>query len=279
VLRPAAWAESVANQLHLGVDVVPEFQLLKPLCGQLTSGWLLDVGANIGLYTLLLRSVSPLPILAYEPQPLLFKLLQWNVAFNRLPNVEARNIACGASRGVAPFWLGLNGSVVPGTTLSQPACSAASAPAMGDWEQEAGIALRGGAVVNIPVTTLDEDLAELQAIALLKIDCEGFEYRILQGARHLLKRHRPLLFIEVHPQPLEAYGDSIQALLDLISPGYDLEFWHFRLGRQKSKLARSLAKFRRPKGYRCADAAEMLAAAARTPGPAQIYFLGWPRRA
>jgi FkbM family methyltransferase len=279
VLRPAAWTKSVANQLLLGVDTVPEFWLLKPLIAQLADGWLVDAGANIGLYTLLLRSVSMLPIVAYEPQPFLFQLLRWNIAYNGLPNVQARNIACGASRSVAPFWLGLNGSVVPPEKLAEPASPTAPMPTVGDWEQEARIAQKGGAVVNIPVTTLDEDLADLPAIALLKIDCEGFEYRILQGARCLLKRHRPLLFIEVHPQPLETYGDSTQALLDLIAPAYDLEFWYFRLGHYTSKLARSLAKFRRPRGHRCTDAAEMLTAAASVPGPAQIYFLGRPKRA
>ncbi|HXT41000.1 MAG TPA: FkbM family methyltransferase [Candidatus Angelobacter sp.] len=93
LIQPASWAKQITNQLLNGVDVVPEFRLLAPLARQQTSGCLLDVGANIGLYTLLLRSVSSLPIIAYEPQPFLFKLLQANLAFNHLANVEARNYA------------------------------------------------------------------------------------------------------------------------------------------------------------------------------------------
>jgi len=55
-------------------------------------------------------------------------------------------------------------------------------------------------------------------------------------------------------------------------------FWYFQIGRHASKLACSLAKFRRPQAHRCADAAEMLAAAESTPGPAQVYFIGRPKR-
>jgi hypothetical protein len=66
--------------------------------------------------------------------------------------------------------------------------------------------------------------------------------------------------------------------LDLVARDYELEFWYFQIGRHASKLACSLAKFRRPKAHRCADVAEMLAAAKSTPGPAQIYFIGQPKK-
>ena len=132
--------------------------------------------------------------------------------------------------------------------------------------------------MNVPVTTLDEDLADIEKIAVLKIDCEGFEYHILQGARGLLKRHRPLLFVEVHPEQLVQFGHSTRELLELISPDYELEFWYFQIGRHASRFNRSLEKFRRPKAHRCADASEMLAAAKSIPGPAQIYFIGQPRK-
>src|SRR5439155_9728933 len=116
LVQPAVWAKQIAQQLLAGVDVVPEFRLLAALCRQFQAGCLLDVGANIGLYTLLLRSVSRLPIIAYEPQPFLFKLLQWNIAHNRLSNVETRNVACGAERGEIPFSVGINGAVLARTT-------------------------------------------------------------------------------------------------------------------------------------------------------------------
>jgi FkbM family methyltransferase len=227
------------------------------------------------LYTLEFRSACGNPILAYEPQPFLFKLLQWNIQLNELRDVEARNIACGSERGDATFSLGLNGSLVTESAkgaVPKPVISDTKSP----WEEQEFLT-RSGAIITVPVTTLDDDLAGHSSIALLKIDCEGFEYHIIQGARELLKRHRPILFIEVHPEQIRQFGHSTEALLELLAPDYEFEFWYFRVGRHGSKLARSLAKFRRPQGVRFADAAEMLRAAGSTPGPAQIYWLGRPQ--
>jgi FkbM family methyltransferase len=276
VLKPAAWIESITLDLLLGPDLALEFEPLKPLCRRCERGQLIDVGANIGLYTLLFRATSSLPIIAYEPQPFLFNLLQWNIMYNNLSDVEARNLACGDRRGQIAFSTGLNGSVVAeNSAKTSVACSGFNTFA-NSWKEAAQRSLAGG-IVNVPVTTLDEDLADIEKIALLKIDCEGFEFQILQGAHQLLKRHHPLLFVEVHPEQLVQFGHSAQELLKLLAPDYELEFWYFQIGRHASKLARSLAKFRRPKAHRCADAAEMLTAAKSIPGPAQIYFIGRPK--
>jgi FkbM family methyltransferase len=278
VLQPAAWTKTITNELLFGADVVPEFQLLKPLCRQSSEGVLIDLGANAGLYTLLLRSTSTLPIIAYEPQPFLFKLLQWNILFNQLPDVETRNIACGSRRSEVSFWLGLNGSILSGSVAEARKAKRLSIPAASNWEDEARLTHQGGNVVKVPVTTLDEDLADIPSIAMLKIDCEGSECEILQGARILIRRHRPPLFIEVHPEQLEQFGHSTQEVLDLLSPDYEMEFWYFQIGRTASKFAQTLAKFRRPKGHRCANSAEMLAATKSVPGPGQIYLIGHPKR-
>jgi FkbM family methyltransferase len=276
LLQPAAWSKAVTSQLLSGVEIAPEFEVIKPVCRRLAGGVLVDVGANIGAFTLLLRSVSQLPIIAYEPQPFLFKLLQWNIGFNRLAGVDARNVACGSKRGEVAFSIGINGSIVNEAATAKKKLSSAT-PASLNLEHEAEMTQSGDAVVNVPVTTLDEDLADVPSVALLKIDCEGFEYDVLLGAAGIIKRHRPQLVLEVHPTQLENFGHSTEKVLDLAARDYELEFWYFQIGRHASKLSRSLAKFRRPKAHRCADAAEMLAAAKSTPGPAQIYFIGTPR--
>lgn len=273
LIQPASWAKQITNQLLNGVDVVPEFRLLAPLARQQTSGYLLDVGANIGLYTLLLRSVSGLPIIAYEPQPFLFKLLQANIAFNHLANVDARNFACGSGRGEIAFSIGINGSVAAGANADSPAANSEDG-----LEAEARETQRGKTVVKVPLTTLDDDLDGASSIALLKIDCEGFEFDILQGALRLIDRHAPALFLEVHPTLLGRFGHSVEEVLTLLKPHYDLEFWCFDQIRQQTKLGRSLAKFRRPQGRRYETESAMLAAANGRPQPAQIYFIGCSRR-
>jgi hypothetical protein len=63
VMKPAAWIKSITSELVLGEDMAIEFEPLKALCQRCTNGHLIDVGANLGLYTLLFRATSPLPII------------------------------------------------------------------------------------------------------------------------------------------------------------------------------------------------------------------------
>jgi hypothetical protein len=74
-----SWRKLIAIVLLTQQNVVPEFRLLAPVCRQLKKGCLVDVGANLGLYTLLMRENSPLPIIAYEPQPFLCDLIHRSV--------------------------------------------------------------------------------------------------------------------------------------------------------------------------------------------------------
>jgi FkbM family methyltransferase len=278
VSSPAGWAKHLTELLLLGMDVIPEFSVLAPICRRLQTGCLVDVGANIGLYTLSMRCESALPIIAYEPQPFLFRLLSANIARNRLRDVEVRNLACGSRKGTLPFGTGLNGSVVPDISNIPAGCFYTGNWPQGDLETEARVAKRGGMVIDVPVVTLDENLADVAEVALLKIDCEGFEYDVLQGAQKLIERHAPQLFIELHPQVLSNFGHSAAQVVELLSPHYDLEFWCFQPPRSKTKLGRSLARFRKPKAHRYANTDAMLRASASKSGPSQIFAIGHPRK-
>lgn len=273
LVQPAGWRKQQANLLLLQQDIVPEFRLLEPVCRQLKRGLIVDVGANIGVYTLLLRAASELPIVSYEPQPFLFDLLKLNVEFNHLPNVTVHRLACGAERGEVPFAIGINGAVASGADTAASTSDAASA----DWEAQAELTREGRAVVKVPVTTLDEELANEPAVALIKIDCEGFEQLILKGARQTLERHRPHVFIELHPGEIERFGGSPVGLVSMLSPAYEMEFWTFQHDLPKSKLGRSLAKFASPKAHRYATAEEMFAALNAPPRPSQVYVVARPR--
>lgn len=279
LVHPASWRKEVTKMLLLGADVIPEFSLLAPVVRKLDRGCLVDVGANIGLYTLLLRSVSGLPIIAYEPQPFLSKLLRWTVALNGLTNIEVRPVACGATKGEVPFTVGINGTIAVGAELTPANDSPAGLGTDGDWDREARITQKDRPVVKVPLTTLDDDLAEGPDVALLKIDCEGFEADILVGAQHLLERKRPWLFVEIHPEQLERYGSSVEDVLELLGPYYELAFWSFEHSGTGSKLHRSFAKCRKPKAHRYQSSAEMLAAANGRRRPSQIYCLARPKPA
>jgi FkbM family methyltransferase len=273
IFLPAAWHKLIAIVLLTQKNVVPEFELLVPALRQLKKGCLVDVGANLGLYTLLMRENSPLPIIAYEPQPFLCDLIRRDIEHNHLADIELRNVGCGAERGEVPFYVGTNGSVALGRNApveSRPT----SLPT--DWEQRAQRLYHCDVVMKVPLTTLDEDLTQVSGIALLKIDCEGFEYNILQGARKIIERYKPQLFIEIHPAELEKFGHSAQMVVEFLRPFYELEFWCFYPPR-RNRLAQSIAKFRTPRGFRYANETEMLNAVKSEPRPSQIYCIGRPR--
>ena len=276
VVQPAGWGSEVAGLLFQGEDLTPEFRLLPPVLKGLKTGHLVDVGANAGLYELMLREHSALPIIAYEPQPFLCELVRQNVAHNHLKSVDVRMLACGQAPGELFFQTGINGAVVTGH--SSGACGATQAAAPASFAHRAEEVRQARPVIRVPVTTLDADLADTP-VALLKIDCEGFEYQILTGAANLPEKQKPHLLIELHPQEIEKHGGTSEQLLKLLRLHYELEFWDFNLQRQRPRLIRSLFKHRRSEGCRIATESEMLKVGSTPPRPFQLYILGHPKNA
>jgi FkbM family methyltransferase len=69
----------------------------------------------------------------------------------------------------------------------------------------------------------------------VKIDVEGYEYRVLQGATNFFNQIRPLLFLEVHPHLLNMYNNTILNLYDIVTKEIKYNFFDNKLGLIKSK--------------------------------------------
>ena len=137
-------------------------------------GVFVDVGANVGAYSLVASEQSRAIVLAYEPHPATFALLQDNLQRNSRKNVIASCAAVGDESGV----LGI--SDTPGSSTTHVASA------------------DDGAVIQVPVVRLDVELErrELSADAI-KIDVEGFEYPVLRGMGDTLSR-ATLVLIEIN---------------------------------------------------------------------------------
>jgi FkbM family methyltransferase len=186
-----------------------------------------DVGANWGYFTLLGAGLvgESGRVIAIEPDPRIFPILQRNLARNGLTTVIAMQVAASAERGIVL----LRGYVEDQGNfgLSRPVLKAAAED--GHFE-----------VVGEPLDALLDDLG-LPTIDLLKVDIEGGEGLALKGLSQSLVRHRiHRILLELHPQQLSELGDSPTKILSgLASIGYRISVVdHSRKGTRLAAYSR-----------------------------------------
>ena len=140
-----------------------------------------EVGANIGTHTLFFaRHVGHAgAVIAFEPQRFVFQCLCANMALNSVTNVQCRQQAVGAAPGEIRV------------------------PALDPLREEnyGGLSLEGGhppqawhQAEPTPLVTIDS--LDLALCALIKIDVEGMERAVLEGAAKTIARCMPLLYVE-----------------------------------------------------------------------------------
>lgn len=156
-----------------------------------------DVGANIGLYSLLAaRAVGPGgTVIAFEPHPVAAARLRENAALNGFENVEIHETAAGAATGQTHITEGLDtvNHVVP----------------------EGGVG-----TVAVRLESLDGVVGSRPA-ALVKIDAEGFEPEVLRGAMRLLDERRVgALVIELREHSARYGSDDAGVVQALETCGY-----------------------------------------------------------
>ena len=152
----------------------PEAEML-PGCVR-DGDWVIDVGANVGQYALLLsRLVGPSGrVVAIEPMSATVATLASVAKLAPSPNISILNVAASDSAGTVSFDLPRDEA-----GLRRP--------------EMARISPQG----QIPVLAIAIDALRLpHRIALAKIDTEGHELAVLRGMRTILERDHPLLIVE-----------------------------------------------------------------------------------
>jgi FkbM family methyltransferase len=168
-------------------------------------GIILDVGAHDGLLTLPLARLPGATVLAFEPLPSAHARLA--AACAGLPNVELRREALGA----APGRLMLSVPVVDGVPAEQWASLAK------DYGTFASVTTETHAVEVITIDSLG-----LCDVTHMKVDAEGFEQEVLEGARATLRRCRPVLSLELEERHRAGATRDVPALLAAL--GYETRF-------------------------------------------------------
>ena len=155
-----------------------------------------DAGAHNGFYTLLsaLRVGAEGCVYAFEALPSNYKTLAMNVEMNDLANVRIFNLAVGGRQETVRF----------------------------NKYNDGMISAHGQLVVQmVPL----RDVVET-GIDVLKVDVEGAECEVLEGARTLIGPHTKIM-VEVHPKQLGNFGRSPSDVIEILgSLGGDVRYWN-----------------------------------------------------
>jgi FkbM family methyltransferase len=167
-------------------------------------GWTaIDVGANIGYFTLLMANrVGPQgKVIAFEPLAENFSILQENIKLNSHRNVVAENLALMSRTERIELR-----SATPGAIT---------------WVASARVD-QNSAVESqtVEAISLDEYVQKngIPKVDFIEIDVEGAEASVLDGAAGVLDRDKPILLIELHE--LDRFKDKHPAILKLRDHNY-----------------------------------------------------------
>lgn len=175
-----------------------ETQLFQQICQ--AGDVVLDIGANIGAHTLAMSNFvgATGKVYAFEPQPIIFQTLCANMAINSVTNVSCHCIALSDRAGHV---------LVPDINYDVEGNFGGVAIEQFDQGQ------------RIPKVALD-DFLSLPKLKLIKIDVEGMEQEVINGAKKLIAQHQPVIYMENDRR------DKSKDLIELMwSLGYKM-FWH-----------------------------------------------------
>lgn len=185
----------------------PELKYLEAI---LSAGkTFVDVGANVGIYTLAASRIVGQSgrVIAFEPSVQSFPTLKENISLNGLTNVQAFRVALSDKAGEA--------------FLSHGDDPGKNSLGNDSWRERRG--------EEVETLSLDEALQEasVERVDVIKMDVEGAEELVLRGANKVVASHKPAIIFEVNQEAAARLGLSHHGAWDqLQSFGYKF----FRVG-------------------------------------------------
>jgi FkbM family methyltransferase len=174
-------------------------QSLREVLGRLRPRTSLDVGANIGNHAVVIGEQSA-RVVAFEPIPAVFALLDRNLQHNLGPRGQAFNLALSDCQ-------------------AELAISVASSGNLGSSSLES---VSGEQFTQTIQAVLGDDFLaknDIVDIDFIKIDVEGHEGKALLGLQRTIARDQPLIILEWrHPKTITDFRQ--QNLFDVLLPGY-----------------------------------------------------------
>ncbi|MFT3824139.1 MAG: FkbM family methyltransferase [Chitinophagaceae bacterium] len=177
-------------------DYITDY-LLKEI-GVKDEDFIIDIGANIGWYSLTLSSAAAPTIFSFEPDALNFSLLHQNAELNNKTNIRLFNVAVSNENGTKTLFLYKDHNLGRHSLIQHQ---------------------KSKKSIEVTTVKLDDVLVteemNTQRIKLMKLDIEGFEYMALLGATEALKRCDNLL-LEFSPDLMKKIGQEPMDCIRLI---------------------------------------------------------------
>ena len=162
-----------------------------------------DIGANVGQHSLFMATQGA-RVQAFEPYPAVAACLARHVELNQLGDVTLHQVGLAENDELLPFQPPLDANQGAGSFQLDDAMTAHNCE-------------------SLPVVRADDYFRseEINNIALIKIDVEGFERSALSGMQAILATERPVLVMELSHDTEQAFG-SEHELLDMLPDNYTL---------------------------------------------------------
>lgn len=192
-LNPCAWIDRLLISGETHDPFVRQIMAERLRDG----GVFVDIGANIGVFTLVAARVPGVFVYAFEPSPRELKRLYKNLAANDITNVVVSPIALG--RKSESLNLSLGGDLNPGTNSFVPASN-------GEHALETALCRCEPFDTLFPVGMIPQ-------IRVVKMDVEGYEMSVLQGMTAAIEHMTRVVFlVEVTRSFLQRAGSSAEEL-------------------------------------------------------------------
>jgi len=162
----------------------------------------IDIGANIGYYALCEAKMvgGEGKVFAIEPEPKNFKALNKNISLNNYSNIRTFQCAVGDKSGKTPFYIS----------------DKSNWHTAGKLKESRNIKIIDQ--IEIDMVTLDDFAKNREPINFVRMDVEGFEPFILDGAKNLLSQNSPMkLFIEIHNPFIKENGRNTEEMFNFLA--------------------------------------------------------------
>ncbi len=159
-----------------GLDYEPELALLPYFLSK--DSVFIDIGANTGIYSMVAASLlTNGTVISFEPFPLMSSYLLKNVVQNRFGNVRLRTFGISNETSGKKFYM--NSDIPTSFSFSRE--------------------VNGATAVELFTMKLDDavKMENLDRIDYIKIDAEGEELKIVEGALDVIKKFRPIIQLEL----------------------------------------------------------------------------------